>query len=791
MKSSKIVFNFLNYRVSSGTKVSFNYRIDFPDRKPLFFEEVINFKRKILLKEGRLFLEALHIMLGITYYKLYCPKEIRVPYSFSKKEASFWNTVYRKGLGEFLFKNNLNPNRVAKFPYSKGVNKKLVRVRQNDSALLGIGGGKDSVVSLNLLKDFPLSAFLVETQREDIVSRKVIEKSKRKKIIVKRTLDKKIFEKHEGSYNGHIPISLIFAFIGIFTAFLNKDRYVIVGNEYSSSFGNLKYHNEEINHQWSKSKEAEVLVQDYLKNFITPDIIYFSILRPFYEIKIGKLFSRYKEYFNIFSSCNKNFRVSKERPRFLWCNTCPKCIFTFLILSPFLKERELLSIFKENLFEKEELIPLFRDILGIGRLKPFDCVGTFEESRKAFLMASLKYKDKLVIKRLLPKIKCSKDFFSFSLEETIPSFFNLFLVDSVAIVGHGREGKVSEEYILRNHPKLRIGILDEGKEKNALRNQSNYDFAIKTSGIPKEKITIPYTTGTNIFFSRNRNFLVGITGTKGKSTTCSILYQILKEDKRKVRLIGNIGKPMLKVLLSKVSPDEIFIIELSSYMLDDILYSPNISVLLNLSPEHMDYHNGVENYYKAKKNIFKFQNKDDVAINTFKKDDNFEAATKIAKILNVSDKVIKRGIDKFKPLEHRMEKVGTFQGITFYNDAAGTTPNATIRAIKALKDVDTLLLGGKDRGYDFSLLEKTIKKYRIKNLVLFPDNGRKILSSLEGFNFIETRSMKEAVSFSFKNTKKGKISLLSTASPSYSIWKNFEEKGELFKKEIINYEKKD
>ena len=806
------IFYFKKYNFDiKKSKVVFEYEIRFLNKKSLSFKETIflPFPVKDYSKEVlKFFLEPLHIIIGISYYKLYCPPKIKIPYSLLKEEADFWNIVYKKGLGEFLYKNNLDPEIIAKFPYNIKKNKKEkkpIRIKSKESALLGIGGGKDSIVSIEILKNFPFTPFYVETQREDFVTKKVIEKSDKNHLIVKRILDEKIFQKHKDGYNGHIPISAIFAFIGLFIAYLYGHRYVIVGNEKSSNFGNIKYKKEIINHQWSKSEEFERLFQEYVKNFITTDIVYFSILRRFYEIKISEIFSKCKSYFNIFTSCNQNFRVFKERNKELWCKKCPKCLFTFLMLSPFLKKEELLKIFKENIFSKKENISLYKDILGFGKLKPFDCVGTFEEARLALFLASKKFKNEVVVREFLPKIKGiekkKKELFSNNFTDLTPSFFNFFGIENVCIVGYGREGKVTEKYIKKYHPDIKIGILDGSLDKNYLEKQKNYDFAIKTSGIEKEKITIPYTTGTNIFFSKNRNFTIGITGTKGKSTTASLLFEILKKDKRKVRLIGNIGYPMLEVLLSKVKKDEIFIIELSSYMLDDIKYSPNIAVLLNLFPEHMNYHKGVENYYRAKENIFKFQSKKDISLRfpfkekiNFKKEkmpswvlynkENVISAIKVAKFLKVKTSSIREGIKSFKPLKHRLEFIGNFKGIDFYNDASGTTPESTIRAIENLKKVDTIFLGGEDRGYNFSLLEKTIEKYKIKNLVLFPETGERIVKDLKNFNFIKTKSIKEAVEFGFKNTKKGKICLLSTASPSYSLWKNFEEKGEEFEREV-------
>jgi UDP-N-acetylmuramoylalanine--D-glutamate ligase len=159
----------------------------------------------------------------------------------------------------------------------------------------------------------------------------------------------------------------------------------------------------------------------------------------------------------------------------------------------------------------------------------------------------------------------------------------------------------------------------------------------------------------------------------------------------------------------------------------------------------------------------------------------------VAKELGISDEIIKITIAKFKPLPHRLEFVGEFNNIKFYDDAISTTPESTIVAIEALKNVDTIFLGGEDRGYNFSQLEKTIKKYKIKNIVLFPDSGKKI--KIKGKNILKTKSMETAVRFAYKYTAHGKICLLSCASPSYSLWKNFEEKGDQFKKFVYEFKK--
>ena len=311
--------------------------------------------------------------------------------------------------------------------------------------------------------------------------------------------------------------------------------------------------------------------------------------------------------------------------------------------------------------------------------------------------------------------------------------------------------------------------------------------------------------------------IIGVTGSKGKSTTSSLIYHVLKTAGKNVELLGNIGKPMLKALLTPIPNDKIFVLELSSFQLDDAKFSPDIAVVTNLFPEHMDFHGSLNSYYNAKKNIINFQTTKNCFVynaktkswlknykgktipffkSNFKSNligehnkSNIGAAVAVAEILQIPQTKIKEGIASFQGLPHRLECVGNFNGITFYDDAISTTPESTIMALNALKNVDTIFLGGQDRGYDFSSLEKVIKKHRIKNIVLFPDSGNKMLTSNHGLNILKTKSMKTAIEFAYKNTKKGSICLLSCASPSYSLWKNFEEKGDQFKKFVKDLSK--
>ncbi len=821
-------FIFTDYKLEPDKKRAvFSYEIEFANRLPLRFAETIVFPNKFSIEKipAELLenvLQSAHLILGISYYKLYCPEKIKIQSKpISKEQAEFWSVVYKKGLGEFFYKNKIDSKGLVNFPYDKKAKAEARALKRKERMLVGIGGGKDSIVAGELLKENnrDITALLIETQKNSPISDAVVEIMGVPSLKIKRYLDEKIFKEHAGAYNGHIPISAVFAFLGYLTAVLYDYSYVVVGNEYSSNFGNIKYKNEEINHQWSKSLEFENLFQNYAKNFLSPDITYFSLLRPFYEIKIAEMFAKYKKYFPVFSSCNRNFKVHEKRQKALWCGECAKCVFVFTMLSAFLKEKELTGIFDKNLYKDEKLLPVFANVLGFGKMKPFDCVGTFAEAQAALYLASENFKSTYIVKSFLKKIKNPKllveKVFKSNITPTIPEQFALAAVQNALILGYGKEGRATERYLKKYFPKIKITITDKSMNPDYLKMPKDFDVVIKTPGISGRKVSVPYITATNLFFSQVKNTVIGVTGSKGKSTTSSLIYSILKESGKKVTFLGNIGTPMLGALMRPIDKDEIFVLELSSYQLDDIKYSPQIAVMLNLFPEHMDYHGGVEKYYKAKSNIIKFQNKDDYFIYngkderlkalakgaeahtlTFAKDfdfknvsgllkgkhneENMRAAITVARLFNVSEKNIKKAIEKFKPLPHRLESVGNFSGIQFIDDAISTTPESTIMALKTIPDIGTIFLGGEDRGYDFSELEKQLRKNKIKNIVLFPDTGKRILKSKKGFNVLETSSMEEAVIFAYKNTAKKSACLLSMASPSYSLWKNFEEKGDQF-----------
>lgn len=391
----------------------------------------------------------------------------------------------------------------------------------------------------------------------------------------------------------------------------------------------------------------------------------------------------------------------------------------------------------------------------------------------------------------------------------------------ILILGYGKEGKSTEAVLRAKLSNPQIAIADQSDDPDYLSKQKDCDIVIKTPGIPLRDITAPHTTATNLFFGNVPNKIIGVTGSKGKSTTSSLIQAMLKEAGIKSRLIGNIGKPALDVLLEPVDPEEIFVMELSSYQLEDIEYSPHIGVITSIFREHLDHHGSFEAYFEAKAHMLDKAGEGDfyvfnpsypelvalkgrtmakpvpyidavpfdtsrIKLEGAHNQENIRGALTVARLLGVSDDVMARAVEKFEPLPHRLTFVGEFKGIKFYDDAIATAPEPTIFAIQTLKDVDTILLGGTDRGYDFSGLAKAVGISGIRNIVLFPETGERIGQELEKFggefNLLRTVKMQEAVAFAYANTAPGKICLLSTASPSYTLWKNFEEKGDEFVK---------
>ena len=373
---------------------------------------------------------------------------------------------------------------------------------------------------------------------------------------------------------------------------------------------------------------------------------------------------------------------------------------------------------------------------------------------------------------------------------------------------------------------------------NYLANLDSYEVIIKAPGVILKNIDITsfkdrITSQLELLMEVNRKNIIGVTGTKGKSTTTTLIYEIFKNQGYDAHLLGNIGTPIFDDL-DNFKEDSILVIEMSALQLEFVKYSPHVALLLNLFEEHLDHAGSIKHYHENKLNIFKYQNKDDIGIyaydneylNGYIKDnsyiqdmisvslsdntnmhikdhyvyyknkklydidskrnligncnlENIMFALAVAEVYYLKLDLVIDTINKFKPLAHRLELVGTYKGITYYDDAIATIPEATINAIESLKNVDTLIFGGLDRGIDYQILIDYLKKSSLSNLICMPETGIEVGNRLMTSNkkIYMCDSLEEALKIAKEVTKKDKICLLSPAAASYNQFKNFIEKG--------------
>ncbi|MFC1625560.1 UDP-N-acetylmuramoyl-L-alanine--D-glutamate ligase [Patescibacteria group bacterium] len=405
---------------------------------------------------------------------------------------------------------------------------------------------------------------------------------------------------------------------------------------------------------------------------------------------------------------------------------------------------------------------------------------------------------------------------------------------NVAILGYGIEGKDVKKFIKSRG--LKVDILDRKYDKYYLKDLDKYDTIIRSPGVYRyspelvkaEKAGVEITSAIKIFFDLCPGKIIGVTGTKGKGTTSTLIYEILKNAGYNVYLAGNIGKPYLE-LLPRLTKKSWVVMEMSSFQLIDMQKSPVISVVLNITSDHLDWHKSQKEYVEAKKNIVKYQLKNDWAVlnkdykksesfekytkarviffsknkleNEYRKDlllrgvhnlENIAAAVAVGKILKIKSEIMLDTVRSFKGLEHRLELVRRVNGVTFYNDSFATGPQPTIAAIKSFTEPITIILGGSKKGLNYKELGKAIKMTKnIKNIILIGTTASKIVKSLGNketdikiYNLGFT-PMKEIVAKAYHVSKKGSVVILSPASASFDMFENYKDRGNQFKKAVL------
>jgi len=423
----------------------------------------------------------------------------------------------------------------------------------------------------------------------------------------------------------------------------------------------------------------------------------------------------------------------------------------------------------------------------------------------------------------------------------------------ICIVGYGREGKSIARWLAAYDPSISVSVRDRSDGSEYLADLSVFDTVIRSPEVsPYSKEFVSFvssgghvTTATNIFFSLCPGRVIGITGTKGKSTTTRLVAHILSSVFSGLRFGGNIGTPMLDHL--KDATDEtVFVMELSSHQLLDCRYSPHIAVTLPVVPEHLDYYPDLHTYMQAKTRITARQSASDVLVYDVSDEVLAEllsksrakvcgyttqvrvqarvcmtdgiifigehpvvargdiplignlhailAAVAVSDVMGVDAETIGTALASFTPLPHRLEPVGMYHGVTYINDSLATIPEATVHALDALGDsVATLIAGGYDRGIPMDVLGKRLAASQVRTLILFPDTGARIKNAL--FSYApdsavavnEVDSMEEAVKIAVSVTPRGSVCLLSPAAASFNLFTDYADRGNQFSQNVRKY----
>lgn len=456
------------------------------------------------------------------------------------------------------------------------------------------------------------------------------------------------------------------------------------------------------------------------------------------------------------------------------------------------------------------------------------------------------------------------------------TFLSKLLHDKkTAILGFGREGQTTYRLLRSLFPGKRITIIDQREDlcneavlsadpnvdlitgKDILLQLKGFDFLIKAPGFPGKLLPASVdpsviTSQTSLFLQFYADRVIGVTGTKGKSTTASLIHSILQHSGFHSLLVGNIGLPPFEAI-PEITGDSLIVMELSSHQLEFLKRSPHISILLNIFQEHLDHYLSYEHYQKAKFNIATFQEKGDYYIYAadnpilqafasqqpngqqkcipfsftstpgdciFREESdillrmdgtehriadlslgyrlpgdhnllNIMAAAAACTLAGAPLKQISEAVSTFSGLEHRIEFVGEYRGILFYNDSIATIPEATMQAVKTLQKVDTLILGGYDRGIEYSALYPFLKNSEVRNFIMIGEAGKRMMREMESMSIqlpfvYMADNYEEVVTIASGVTARGKICLLSPAASSYDMFKNFEHRGNIYKKNVRN-----
>jgi hypothetical protein len=333
-------------------------------------------------------IRLLHLVTGVSYYKAAVPNEIRIDgYAIDAATAVLMEQVYVHGLGEFAYRNGLSLHGRVRFPVAAQAPAPAPAPALREHALVAIGGGKDSLVSIEALRGAGIGQTVTWIGGSQLIAA-CAARTGLPTLNIGRALAPELFDyNRQGAWNGHIPVTAINSAIMVLAALLHGVDQVVFSNERSASYGSMIPGTGEVNHQWSKGWAFEQAFGAYVQSHVAADLHYYSLLRPMSELAVARQFARTDHYDAHFSSCNRNFHLLGERPTNRWCGVCPKCHFVFLALAPFMPKPRLVGIFGRNLLDDMNQTAGFDALLEYQDHKPFECVGEGQESRAA--MATL------------------------------------------------------------------------------------------------------------------------------------------------------------------------------------------------------------------------------------------------------------------------------------------------------------------------------------------------------------------------------------------------------------------
>ena len=890
-------------------------------------------ERALAISDAVLLELAWHIGLVelISYWKAVCSPEIHLKRAPLQPATEAWlHQLIHHGLGEFFYRQNIQLAKLETELYQltyaepSSTLAKTPELAETDFAerheeesrvLIPVGGGKDSVVTLERLRHLENNTSLAMGLNSSPAVKRCMALAgipETRQVHLTRSIDPALLELNKRQFlNGHTPFSALLAVISHLVALCYGCAYVALSNEDSANESSVR--GTDVNHQWSKSLGFERDFQQYQAAYLPGEVCYFSLLRPFSELAIAREFARYPAYHEAFLSCNLG------QSQDAWCGRCGKCLFVAAMLLPFLGRKQVEQILHHKILDDETLLPEWEGLTGQRYLKPWECVGTSAEFNRAIALAVVRWGWQLepeeapvLVQAWLRALAlgeipqapqgtlqelaqiCPDPLRYWGTDEAIPARFRgaiqsmlqegealfpslralpiemiqAFRGKSVGIVGFGREGKSSLDFILRHWGELQpkklyiadAKALDEAEIESLIQARlkdkadlldvqvicgadylnalAELDLVLKSPGISFKA----YTQGVSskrqlpswpqavisgqidlfLSFSPAQD-VVGVTGTKGKTSTATLCAQMLKAVGRDCQLLGNIGVPVLD-LWEEIGQDTAVVLELSSHQLEFTHHSPRLAIMTNFFEEHLDHYNGYEDYLASKAHIYNqdlrtsgpepclivdaearslvsylevhkpehhrlYLVRDEEAQRYAGlsralpgrhqiKDAALAAAA--ARHLGVDEAAIQVALKQFKGIEHRTEILGSFAGIEFINDSIATIPQATMLAIETFEPISFLLVGGMDRGVSLDDFVAFLAQSQIRYILCLPDTGYQIYERLQArgdrraYRF---ETLEDACRFVYEKGEVGDRCLLSPAASSYHRWKSFEERG--------------